>query len=77
MQLAKLQAASLALKPCEVQVDPEASTYLGHVISRNGICFSTDRVKFIVDFPTPKSLKKVSFAFRHGKFLGVFHPRLY
>ena len=57
---AALQAASLTLKPSEIQFGQKEVDYLGHVISANGISISTDRLNPIRDLPAPKSIKDLS-----------------
>ena len=49
-----LQAAGLTLKPLKVQFGPREVKYWGHILRADGIRIGEDRVKALVDLPTPK-----------------------
>ena len=54
-----LQAAGLTLKPSKVQFGPRKVKYLGHILTADGILIGDDRVKAIVDLPTPQTIKEL------------------
>ena len=56
---AALQAAGLTLKPSMMSFGPKSVTYLGHVISAEGVSVGTDRIQAIQKLKTPKSLKEL------------------
>ena len=49
---AALQAAGLTLKPSKMPFGPNSVTYLGHVISAEGVSFGTDRIQVIQKLTT-------------------------
>ena len=54
-----LQAAGLTLKPSKVQFGPKEVKYLGHILSSEGIRLGEDRIKSIIDLPTPTNIKEL------------------
>jgi hypothetical protein len=53
----RFEKANLLLQPAKCQfVKPEVQ-YLGHVISRDGVIASPDKLKAVRDYPTPKNVK--------------------
>ena len=54
---AALQAAGLTLKPSKIRFGPKQVSYLGHVISADGISVGQDRIQAINDLPTPTCIK--------------------
>ena len=48
-----LQAAGLTLKPSNAQIGPRQVKYLGYVLTADGIRSGEDRIKAIIDLPTP------------------------
>ena len=54
-----LQAAGLTLKSSKVQFGPREVKYLGHVLTADGIRIGEDRIKAIVNLPTPKTIKEL------------------
>ena len=58
-QFKALQAAGLTIKPSKVQFGPREGKYLGHILTADGIRIGEDRIKAIVDLPTPKTIKQL------------------
>ena len=54
-----LRAASLTLKPYKIHFRTKEVSYLGHALSANGIRTGEDRIKAIVDFKTPTTIKEL------------------
>ena len=54
-----LQAAGLTLKPSKVQFGAKEVKYLGHILSADGIRLGDDRIKSILDLPTPTTIKEL------------------
>ena len=57
--LRALRTASLTLKPYKTHFRPKEVHYLGHVLSANDIRIGEDRIKVIVDFKTPTTIKEL------------------
>lgn len=71
-----LQAAGLTLKPSKVQFGPKEVKYLGHILTADGIRIGTDRIKAIVDLPTPKNIKELRSVLGMVNFVRKFIPNL-
>ena len=56
---AALQEATLALKPSKMSFGPKSVTYLGHVISAEGVSVGTERIQAIKNLKTPTSIKEL------------------
>ena len=54
-----LQAAGLTLKPSKIYFRPKEVHYLEHVLFANGIRMDKCRIKAIVDFITPTTIKEL------------------
>jgi hypothetical protein len=54
-----LRAANLKLKPPKCHFAVNQVEFLGHVISKDGISTDPEKVRAVVDFPTPQSQKDV------------------
>ena len=67
-----LQAAGLPLKPSKMSFGPKSVTYLGCVISAEGIYVGTDRIQAMQKLKTPTSLKRVTFRPSCFNFSGVW-----
>ena len=67
-----IEKANLLLQPPKCVFAKSKVQYLGHVVSREGISASPDKVKAVREYPTPKSVKDVR------SFLGLasFYRRL-
>ena len=57
--LLKLQAAGLKLKPSKCDFFKEKITYLGHVVSKEGIATDNEKVRVIKEWPVPKTVTEV------------------
>ncbi|KAL5017800.1 hypothetical protein ScPMuIL_003522 [Solemya velum] len=57
--LIRLENAGLKLGPKKCSFAQQSCTYLGHLISRDGILPPPDRVKAIVEFPSPRNVKEL------------------
>ena len=71
-----LQAASLTLKPSEVPFSPREGKHLEHILTADGIPIGEDRVKAIVDVPTPKTIKELPSVLRTINFVRKFITNL-
>lgn len=71
-----LQAAGLTLKPSKVQFGPKEVKYLGHVLSSEGIRLGDDRIKAILDLPTPKTIKELRSVLGTVNYVKRFIPDL-
>jgi hypothetical protein len=54
-----LRDAGLKLNPSKCAFGVNRVTYLGHVISKNGIEVDPDKVQAVRDFPVPKNTTEV------------------
>jgi len=57
--LTVLDKHNIKLKGKKCSVGVQTVTYLGHQVSKNNIAIDQDRVKAIVDIPTPQSVKEL------------------
>ena len=57
--LEALKKANLKLKPSKCKLLREEVAFLGHVVSREGISTDPDKIKQVLDWPTPKNLTEV------------------
>ncbi|CAB1104699.1 unnamed protein product [Ectocarpus sp. CCAP 1310/34] len=71
-----LKAAGLTLKPSKVQFGPKEVKYLGHVQSSDGIRLGDDRIKAILDLPTPKTIKEIRSVLGTVNYVKRFIPDL-
>ena len=55
----KLRAAGLKLKPSKCAFFKKKITYLGHVVSEEGIATDEEKVRVIRDWPVPKTVTEV------------------
>lgn len=53
-----LRDAGLPLKPSKIQLGPTEVKYLDHVLTAQGIRIGQDRIKAIVNLPTPTTIKE-------------------
>ncbi|KAH6569344.1 hypothetical protein BASA62_004922 [Batrachochytrium salamandrivorans] len=52
-------------------------SYLGYVISPNGICMDSAKVKALQDWPTPRKLRDIQVLLGFAKFLSDSHSELF
>ena len=71
-----LQAAGLTLKPSKVQFGPKEVKYLGHILSSEGIRLGEDRIKSIIDLPTPTNIKELRSVLGMVNYVRKFIPDL-
>ena len=71
-----LQAAGLTLKPSMVQFGPKEVKYLGHILSADGIRLGDDRIKSILDLPTPTNIKGLRSVLGMVNYVRKFIPNL-
>ncbi|CAC5413534.1 unnamed protein product [Mytilus coruscus] len=69
--LKRLQEAGLKLKPEKCNIFQTEVTFLGHVVSEQGIQPNPDNITKILEFPVPKTVKGV----RHILGLGSYYRR--
>ena len=55
----RLPKAHIRLKPSKCFFSQDNVKYLGHIVSRNGICPNPDKVSAVTEFPVPKNTKGV------------------
>lgn len=63
--LAKLRGAGFTVNPSKVSLCAKEISYLGYLISESGIRVNPDRIRPILDFPTPVNVRQVR------RFLGM------
>ena len=63
--LHKLKAANLRIKPSKCALCQKQVTYLGHVVSKDGISADTEKTLKVANWPTPTSVQEVQ------QFLGL------
>ena len=71
-----VQAAGLTLKPSKVQFGPREVKYLGHVLTADGIRIGEDRIKAIVNLPTPETIEELRSVLGMVNFVRKFIPDL-
>ena len=71
-----LQAAGLTLKPSKVQFGPREVKCFVHAPTANEIRIGEERIKAIVNLPTPKTIKELRSALGVVKFVRKFIPDL-
>jgi hypothetical protein len=71
-----LQTAGLTSKPAKIHFGPKEVRYLGHVLSAGGIHMSEDRIKAIIDFKTPSTIKELRSVLGTIIFVRRFTPNL-
>ncbi|CAB1111964.1 unnamed protein product [Ectocarpus sp. CCAP 1310/34] len=71
-----LQAAGLTLKPSKVQFGPKEVKYLGHILSADGIRLGEDRIKSILELPTPTNIKSLRSVLGTVNYVRKFIPDL-
>lgn len=74
--LQSLQAAGLTLKPSKVQFGPKEVKYLGHVLSSEGIRLGDDRIKAILELPTPTNIRELRSVLGMVNYVRKFLPDL-
>ena len=55
----KLSAAGLKLKPSKCEFFQSQITYLGHIVSKDGIEMDPKKITAIKDWPVPKTVTEV------------------
>ena len=65
--LHKLKEANLQIKPSKCALRRKQVTYLGHVVSKDGISADTEKTLKVPNWPTPTSVQEVQ------QFLGWLH----
>ena len=55
----KLSSAGLKLKPSKCEFFKSEVKYLGHIVSSDGVKTDPDKIKVVVDWPVPNSVKDV------------------
>ena len=59
MVLEKLRVAGLKLQPTKCQFSKKKITYLGNVVSKERVQINSQKIKVIVEWPTPTNVTKV------------------
>ena len=57
--LARLRGAKLKLKPSKCLLMQRSLSFLGHVVSAEGVATDPDKIKLVSEWPEPTSVKKV------------------
>ena len=57
--LARLKKAGLKLKPSKCHILKKCVHYLGHIVSADGVNVDDDKIKCIVEWPTPVNLEEL------------------
>ena len=55
----KLRAAGLKLKPTKCNLFKQQISYLGHVVSKEGVSTDTEKIKAVTECPHPTTVTKV------------------
>ena len=63
--LARLKKAGLKLKPSKCHILKKCVHYLGHIVSADGVKVDDDKIKCVVEWPTPVNLEELR------RFLGI------
>ena len=70
------QGASLKFNPAKCKLFQLRTKFLGHVVSENGIEPDPEKVRAVVDWPTPRNLTEarsfVALASYYRRFVGSF-----
>ena len=66
----KLEQARLKLKPSKCKLFHRQITYLGHIVSAQGIAMDKGKIDAIIKWPTPTTVTKVQ---RFLGFTGYYH----
>ena len=59
MLLQRLREVNLKLKPSKCVLLQKEVNFLGHVVSAKGVSTDPDKIKLIVEWPTPTNLKQL------------------
>jgi len=59
MVLKRFQNANLKLKPSKCHLMHAEICFLGHRVSKDGIATDPEKIRLILDWPTPTSLREV------------------
>ncbi|XP_041469952.1 uncharacterized protein K02A2.6-like [Lytechinus variegatus] len=74
--LEKVKASGLKLNKAKSVIRKDRIEYVGHVISKDGVKPSDDRIKSILDLPYPTNKKEVETLLGMMTYLGKFIPNL-
>ena len=55
----RLREAHLKLKPSKCILFQKSVTFLGHVVSEEGIHANPDKIEAVQNWPTPRSIKEI------------------
>ena len=64
------------LNKAKTQIMPERMEILGHVLTRDGLRASPQKIKSILDFPIPRNKKQLQGFVGSGQYLSRFCPRI-
>ena len=74
--LSKFASAGLKLKPSKCELFKQAITYLGHVVSKDGVSTCQDKIKAILEWPIPTTVTEtrsyLGFVGYYRKFIPKF-----
>ena len=73
--LSRIQDAGLKIKPEKCHLFCPEATFLGHVVSKNGISPNEDNVKKILQWPTPSNVTEVQQILGLGSYYRRFVPK--
>ena len=74
--LQRLESAGMKLKRPKCAFMLQSVSYLGHVISAEGLCTAESKVKAIVDAPEPRNASELRSIFGMVNYYGKFLPNL-
>jgi hypothetical protein len=57
--LDRIKSAGIYLKPAKCQFARRSITFLGHIVSADGVSMTTEKVKAVADFPAPKKQEDI------------------
>jgi hypothetical protein len=72
----RLRRAGLTVSPAKVKFATSHLSFLGHIISTNGVMIDPDRTRNITNFPPPRDVKGIARLVGTVNFFGKFIPHL-
>jgi hypothetical protein len=72
----RLRRAGLIVNPAEVKFATSHLSFLGHIVSSNGVMMDPDRTRNITSFPPPRDVKGIARFVGVVIFLAKFIPHL-
>jgi hypothetical protein len=74
--LSRLKEAGLTVRPSKVRFATTQLSFLGHIVSHNGVSIDSGRTSAIRDFPPPSDVKGTARFFGMVNFFNKFIPNV-